>query len=563
VNGNTAPAIQGRSAAAFTRAARPAADVLLAAREQERAGCMPEAIEQYERAIALAEQEGANAVLSEALRRLAVARHLRDECEAARALCRKGYDIAINNGHELLAGEALNSLGAMHMREGSLAEANDTFLRAISLAGISRELVARAEQNLGIVANIRGELHEARRHYARSLEAYEYVRNEHGCALAYHNLGMVSADQQLYDEADQYFARSLEIAERAGDIRLKGLCLLNHADVHVARQRFDDARRNAETALVIFDQLGIKEHKGSAYRIIGAVYRETGRPALAESRLRAAIELGVASGSVLLEAEATRELGIVYQVMGRNQEALTLLNTAHRLFSKLDARIDLTNVGRRMIDLEATFLAVVREWGQSIESSDSYTYGHCERVADNAVAVARAMGLDDQAQTTIRLGAYLHDLGKVKVPHEILNKPGPLTQEEFDVVKLHPVWGVEMLADVEFPWDIKPIIRWHHEKADGTGYPDRLRGEEIPVAAQIVGIVDVYDALTTTRAYRPAMTPSQALDVISKSRNSWSPDVFYAFVRAFAEQRAAEVGADHQTAEPAVAEQSGNARQAA
>lgn len=544
------------------RAPRPAADLMHAARDCERGGCMPEAIEQYEAAVLRAEQESDYKVNAEALRRLAVLLHQRDERDRARELCQRSYDVAIANQNDLLAGEALNTLGVMQLREGALSDAREKFLRALSLASASPDVAARAEQNLGVIANIRGELRDALAHYARSLDAYRIVGNEHGCALAYHNLGMVSADQQLYDEADGYFARSLEIAERAGDIRLKGLCLLNHADVHVARQRFDDARHNAEAALVIFDQVGSKEHKGSAYRIIGAVYRETGRPALAESRLRAAIDLAVASGSVLLEAEATRELGTVYQVMGRNQEALTLLNKAHGLFSKLDARIDLTNVGRRMIDLEATFLAVVREWGQSIESSDSYTYGHCERVADNAVAVARALGLDDATQTTIRLGAYLHDLGKVKVPHEILNKAGPLTREEFEVVQMHPVWGVELLAEVEFPWDIKPIIRWHHEKADGTGYPDRLRGEEIPVSAQIVGIVDVYDALTTTRAYRPAMSPSAALEVISKSRASWSPEVFYAFVRVFAEQRASEPRTERQVAN-AAAEQPPAVRPAA
>jgi putative nucleotidyltransferase with HDIG domain len=217
--------------------------------------------------------------------------------------------------------------------------------------------------------------------------------------------------------------------------------------------------------------------------------------------------------------------------MGRNQEALTLLNAAHRLFGKLDARIDLVNVGGRMAELEGTYLAVVGEWGQSIESSDSYTHGHCERVADNAVAIAKALGLDEQEQTTIRLGAYLHDLGKVKVPHEILNKPGPLTREEFEVVQMHPVWGVELLSDVEFPWDIKPIIRWHHEKYNGAGYPDRLRGDEIPVAAQIVGIVDVYDALTTTRSYRPAMAHAEAVAEITKSRASWSDAVYLAFRR--------------------------------
>jgi putative nucleotidyltransferase with HDIG domain len=144
------------------------------------------------------------------------------------------------------------------------------------------------------------------------------------------------------------------------------------------------------------------------------------------------------------------------------------------------------------------------------------------------------MGLDALQVTTIRLGAYLHDLGKVKVPHEILNKPGPLTRDEFEVIQMHPVWGMEMLDGIEFPWDLKPIIRWHHEKADGTGYPDRLRGDEIPLSAQIVGIVDVYDALTTSRAYRAAMTHEAAMAQIEKMRASWSERVYDAFIRAMA-----------------------------
>jgi len=148
------------------------------------------------------------------------------------------------------------------------------------------------------------------------------------------------------------------------------------------------------------------------------------------------------------------------------------------------------------------------------------------------VAVAQALGLDETEITTIRLGAYLHDVGKVKVPHEILNKPGRLTNEEFDIIKMHPVWGMELLAQVEFPWDLKPIIRWHHEKYDGSGYPDRLMGDEIPLSAQIVGIADVYDALTTTRSYRGAMSAEQAVSEITRCRASWSPGVYQAFMRA-------------------------------
>jgi len=115
------------------------------------------------------------------------------------------------------------------------------------------------------------------------------------------------------------------------------------------------------------------------------------------------------------------------------------------------------------------------------------------------------------------------------VPHEILNKPGLLSREEFEVIKMHPVWGTELLATVDFPWDIKPIIRWHHEKYDGTGYPDRLRGDEIPLAAQVICIVDVYDALTTTRSYRAAMGQAEAVAHMHESRQWWRPDVYEAF----------------------------------
>jgi len=353
----------------------------------------------------------------------------------------------------------------------------------------------------------------------------------------------VSADRQLYDEADRYFRQSHEIAERVGDVYLRALCLVNHAEVHVARQRFEDARRNAEAALGLYDQLGAQGAKADAYRVIGMVYRETGRLALAESRLRSAIELAVASGSVLNEAEASRELAVLYQATGRNREAVTLLNAAYRLFRRVDARRDLVHLGGKVAELEGTYLAVVRQWGESIESSDSCTFGHCERVARNAVAVARVLGLDDLERTAIRVGAYIHDVGKMRIPHEILNKPGPLTQEEAEVVQTHPVCGTELLADVEFPWDIKPIIRWHHEKYDGSGYPDRLRGDEIPLSAQIVGIVDVYDALTTTRAYQPALPMDQAIEQIAKCRGWWSDRVFEAFLKAVGQPSDVEASA--------------------
>src|SRR5438477_124685 len=297
------------------------------------------------------------------------------------------------------------------------------------------------------------------------------------------------------------------------------------------RQRFEDARQRAEEALALFDQLGARSAKADAYRVIGMVYRETGRTVLAESRLRSAIELAVAAGAVLGEAEASRELALLYQAMGRNQEALRLLNTASRLFQRLDARVDLIHVGGKLAELKEAYLAVVRAWGQSIESSDSYTFGRCERVARNAVAMARVLGLDDHDETAVLLGAYVHDVGQLRIPHELLRKPGPLTREERELVQMHPIWGIELLASVEFPWDLKPIIRWHHERYDGTGYPDRLKGDEIPLAAQIVGMLDVYNALTSARAYQSARTADQALAELTRYRSWWSDRVFEAFLK--------------------------------
>jgi putative nucleotidyltransferase with HDIG domain len=145
--------------------------------------------------------------------------------------------------------------------------------------------------------------------------------------------------------------------------------------------------------------------------------------------------------------------------------------------------------------------------------------------------VGRVLGLNKTDLMTIRVGAYLHDVGKVRVPHEILNKPGPLTPTEFAAIKRHPEWGVDLLENAEFPWDIKPIIRWHHEKLDGSGYPYGLRGGEIPLAAQIICVSDVYDALTSDRSYRPARTKQMTLSIMRDHHYWWRPDVLDAFMR--------------------------------
>jgi HD-GYP domain-containing protein (c-di-GMP phosphodiesterase class II) len=518
------------------RAAEPAParrvdDTLRQARELEGAGRIAEAITAYEAAIGLAERANECTALAEALRRVAVLWHRRDESERARDACRRSYAVARELGDDLLAAAALNTLGGLDLTTDAPERARAHFLGALALGGASGPLRARVEQNLGILANIQGELDEASTRYQCSLEAYRAAGDAHGVAVAYNNLGMVSADRGRLDDADGYFRECQRIAARSGDQYLEAGCLVNRAEIEVTRQRFENARQRAEAALDLFAHLGGHGAKADAHRVLGMLYRETGRPERAEAELRTALELADAAGSALNEAEAARELAILFQMQDRNQDALNLLNTARRLFGRVDARADLVNVGGKVAELEAIYMAVVRSWGRSLESRDHHTFGHCERVARTAVAIARALALDNHAETTILLGAYLHDLGMVRVPPETLRKRTELTSAEVDVWHMHPIWGVDLLADVEFPWDLKPIIRWHHERCDGTGYPDGLAGGAIPRGAQIVGIAAAYDALTSPRAGRPALAPDAAIAQILCWRAAWAPHIVAAFLQ--------------------------------
>ena len=512
------------------RGSARAGDLLEEGRDHERAGRYAEAVRCYRGAASGAERERATRVLAESLRLLGVVHQRRHEEAEARALCHRSYAVADAAGERVLAAEALNALAGFDLEGGDLAAAREQFIRALDLGGSCPSLRARIEQNLGILTNIRGDLPAALGHYQRSLEAFRAAGDERGCAIAYNNLGMASADQGRWEEADRHYQETLRLAEALGDVHVRGHALLNRIEVLLLGRQFDKAQRYAEEALRIFDGIGARRNKSDAYRALGIVYRETGRAALAEARLRSAIELAADAGGVLEEAEAARELAQLFRAQGRNQDALRLLTAAHRLFGRLDARRDLVDVTAKVDELEAVYLAVVHDWGQSIESADSYTYGHCARVADYAAGVARNLGLDDAELTTIRLGAYLHDVGKVRIPHEILNKPGRLTPEEIEVMQRHTLHGVELLAAIEFPWDILPMVRSHHEKLDGSGYPDGLRGDAIPLSAQIICVVDVFDALTTSRSYRAALPTARALAKMRRSRHWWRDDVFEAFL---------------------------------
>jgi putative two-component system response regulator len=150
----------------------------------------------------------------------------------------------------------------------------------------------------------------------------------------------------------------------------------------------------------------------------------------------------------------------------------------------------------------------------SIEAKDRYTEGHCERLSKYSVAMAERLGLPDELRVALRRAGVVHDIGKIAVPENILTKPGPLTDEEWKIMKQHPVTGERICAPLKSFRHVLPVIRHHHEKLDGSGYPDGLRGDQIPLTARILQVADVYDALTSERPYRTAIQPHEALGIV-------------------------------------------------
>ena len=176
---------------------------------------------------------------------------------------------------------------------------------------------------------------------------------------------------------------------------------------------------------------------------------------------------------------------------------------------------------------EAVLFALAR----SIEEKDAYTQGHCERLSEYSVRLGHRLSLPAEEIQALRRAGIVHDVGKVAVPDSILFKRGPLTKAERKILERHPVVGESICAPLKSFQLVLPIIRHHHEKRDGTGYPDNLRGAEIPLTARILQIVDVYDALTTARPYKKPMTVEAALNVMKEEvrKGWWDPDVYAQF----------------------------------
>jgi len=230
----------------------------------------------------------------------------------------------------------------------------------------------------------------------------------------------------------------------------------------------------------------------------------------------------------LVGAAAVGLVGIVNRSAGWQTSLLVLpliywVYRSYRLYlGRLEAEKERVEVEKRHVEEIASLnMRTIEALALAIEAKDHTTHTHLQRVRTYAVEIARELGLGEDQIEALRAAALLHDIGKLAVPEQIINKPGKLTPEEFEKMKVHPLVGAEILERVAFPYPVAPIVRSHHERWDGSGYPEGLVGDQIPMGARILAAVDCLDALASHRQYRPALPLAEAMAKVKEKAGTW------------------------------------------
>lgn len=307
----------------------------------ERAGAPREAEAAYDVLIVAATRDGDQETLAEAFRRRAVLAHEAGDSMRARSALQHSYAVTTLLGNRRLTARTLNTLGGVELETRNLDAAESALTEAAALAGDDPALLARIAQNLGIVANIRGDHAAAEVNYRRSLGAYEALADPHGSAIAHHNLGMLAADRGALTQAMEHFQSCETLARASGDAHLGALCRVNYAEVLLSLGRRGEARSAAEEAQRTLESLEANFDAPDVQRVLALCDRSEGLLRQAEARLLRARELARTADARLIEAEVARDLGRVYAESGRPTQARAAFRDAARTFSELGASGDM------------------------------------------------------------------------------------------------------------------------------------------------------------------------------------------------------------------------------
>ena len=509
------------------------ATLVEAGQTEERAGNRKQARSCFERALRMLRRDEGE--FAPALIRRIARSYIDDGIyDAALDCLAAAHHLSRARGDTLGVAHAVNQMASANMQRGDLDAAEALFNRAQALAEAANDapLEAMVAQNLGIIAMMRGNLDPALGHFQHSLATYASQGLPDYVGAVQNNIGMTYASLRKWPEAEAAYDIALSESRRTGDTVARRMIEVNQAEMWIAR---GDLPRAELVGRKLYEEaVSSEDHRalGEVSKHLGVIARSRGNLPEADRWLGLAFENATRREDLLLSAETAREQAELFELMGKNRETLRALGLSHRQFGRLKAAKNLADIATRVERLETRFFDIVHRWAQNIESKDPYTRGHCERVAEYACALAREIGLEDLTMFWFRIGALLHDVGKIETPTEILTKNGPLTREERAIMERHAPAGAELLRDIEFPWDVLPMIRGHHERWDGAGYPDRLAGEAIPLTARVLCIGDVFDALASDRPYRAGFPRDEVLSIMQRDvGKAFDPELFERFLR--------------------------------
>lgn len=514
--------------------------VISAARRAELAGEWSEAEQSYTEALRRIQAGEQPERGPEILRWLGRVHFERGEYEQAAAAFESSLVAAQRSNLRKECASALNAMAVVAQFRGTLDVAETLYERAGIIAEeVSADrLSAMIDMNLGTLASIRGDVGTSLMRYQSAHDRFRKLSDTRGAGLVLNNIAILHSEVGEWAAAELSFNASYQLAERESDHATMGKIECGRADLYLKRQQFERARECCERGFRIFSRLGSDSGLGAVHRYYGILYRETSKPQMAHVHFSLALKLARACDSMLLEAETESERAKLYLNERQHRHALRSLNHAHSLYMELDARREILDLRRRLDRMQDVYLQALEMWQDDAPQDDPRGPRRGRRVADYALMLADAVGY--HGTDWLKIGAHMHDIGNSGLPSHVLEKPGPLTAEEWQLVQQHTLLGSEIATELEFPIEIRPMIRNHHEHFDGTGYPDGLRGDEIPVAARILCIADAFDALTTDRSYRPAFSTQQALHVMqAEAGRVFDPAMFELFQKLLHTQHAA------------------------
>ena len=390
--------------------------------------------------------------------------------------------------------------------------------------------VPRILLEIGDIHRIRGDHDLAADTYAAAVVIAEAQGEVDAGARAHASLATALLATGAVDEAAGHVESAVRLASASGSACVSVRVALARTQLRAVRGELEAALHSCGEAYEASRAARSAQGLSEAHRWYGILLRDLGRMDDARSHFGAAVEAARAAGLNRLEADAHREWARLHLQDGDPSAALESLNSAHRRYADADACGEAVDLDERLDLLEEDYLSVARAWGDTIDLRGGHQPGHCERVASFAEALARELGVRGRELAWVRIGGYLRDVGTLTVPEAILNRAGALTAEEWSRVQRHTVDGDATVTGLNLPWDIRAMIRSHHERWDGYGYPDGLSGERIPLTARVLCLADVYAALTTDRSFRDAYSREEALRIMdSEAGRTFDPELFVRF----------------------------------